>query len=465
MNTTPPQPEPEFPHESAAAPAFFPVPTDSLDTHELELDLYLMHDGRRPVLYRSVGSAYSMADCAKLAEQGVEHLYVPTAQHRVFRRMMTERLVRAYEDPELAWADRRRAVHAACGRMIDDLMHFPHLDGIFQTLGEIAGRMGRWCAEDEARFGELLDMSDRELRTAEHMVNVGVGCCLLAAELLGPESPALRDIVQGALTHDVGKRVVAPGVHAKEGRLSEHEWEQLRTHPAAGVEVLSAQTGTTSVAIAMARDHHERLDGHGYPAGLKGNEIGLPARLCAVVDIFDSIGAGRANRGGYPPARVLDSMREEAGTILDRRVFDAWARVVERVVDRHPERCVPESAGLRPPRVRMMVPSAPKQATVRGDPAARAVVATGAERACDLPVRIHTRATDGGPGEPADGRIVRIGRGTVGLETRSPARAGQLLRVGVPDGPVLDLLVQAHHYGPGGETVLECAVVTARRAG
>lgn len=453
MTATPNQPGPD----AAPAPeaAFFPVAVDSLDAHELELDLYLMHEGRRPVLYRSIGSAYSMADCVKLAERGVRQLYVPIAQHRAFQRVTVRRLVAAWEDPELHRDERVRVVRSCCGKMIEDLMDFPHVPGIARTIGQIADRFGSWCVRDRDRFGELMDMGEHDFEVVPHMLNVGVGCGMLCVELLGADAPSLRDVLQGGLVHDIGKRDLPAEILQKEGKLTDEEWTLLRAHPARGVEMLTRQRGVSQAAFDMTRDHHERLDGRGYPAGVKAAQIGPVARMCAVVDIYETMASARPHRAGVPARRVLESMRAEVGTVIDRAAFEAWERVVERLIERDPARCVPDRAGAETPRLRAVIPSAPKQAVVRHDPSA--AFAASRERACDLPVRVFgAGGADGG----VDGRLVAVSpAGGLRLVLAGAAPAGERVRVEIDGRGAVTAWVRNRSFGPAGEPVLACVLV------
>ena len=350
---------------------FFPVPIDALRSDELGLDLYLVHGGRRPVLYRSTGSAYSLSDCTSLAERGVTHLYIPTAQHRVFQALVSKQLSEAYEDPALGRAERTRIVRGACGRMIEDFMYDPTLPGLCGTIVSMADRFSAWCTEDETKFGYLLDMSAHDFYTISHMVNVGVGCGLLGTELLGAEHPMVRDLVLGGLVHDVGKRGVPAEVLNKEGKLTDEEWVLIRGHPGAGAEILSAQEHPEPLAVEMTLSHHERLDGKGYPHGLVEAKIGLPARICAVVDVYDALTAARPYRGPIPPRTVLAKMREEVGAAFDGKVFGAWERVVERMLEADPGRAVPDDPHANAPSLAEILPTpAAGGAPARGESAA-----------------------------------------------------------------------------------------------
>lgn len=336
---------------------FFPVPIDALESEELELDLHLVHGGRRAVLYRSAGSEYSVSDCMKLAEQGVTHLYVPTTQHRVFQALVSKRLTEAYSDPALERAERTRIVRGACGKMIEDFMNDPTLPGLGGTIASMADRFSGWCTQDETKFGYLLDMSEHDFYTITHMVNVGVGCGLLGAELLGSEHAMVRDLVLGGLVHDVGKRGVPAEVLNKEGKLTDEEWALIRGHPGAGAEILAAQEHPEPLAVEMALSHHERLDGKGYPHGLVEAKIGLPARICAVVDVYDALTAARPYRGPIPPRTVLAKMREEVGAAFDGKVFGAWERVVERMLEADPDRAVPDDPNATAPKMSEIMPT------------------------------------------------------------------------------------------------------------
>lgn len=442
---------------ASADAAFFPVAVDSLDAHELELDLYLMHEGRQPVLYRSIGSAYSMADCVKLAERGVQQLYVPIAQHRVFQRVTVRRLVAAWEDPQLHRDERVRVVRACCGKMIEDLMGFPHVPGIARTIGRIADRFGDWCIQDRDRFGELMDMGEHDFEVVTHMLNVGMGCGMLCVELLGPKAPTLREVLQGGLVHDIGKRDLPAEILQKEGKLTDEEWTRLKTHPTAGLELLARQNGVSHTAIDITRDHHERLDGRGYPAGLHAAQIGPMARMCAVVDIYEAMASARPHRAGVPARRVLESMRAEVGTVIDRAAFEAWERVVERLIERDPGRCLPDRAGAETPRLRAIIPSAPKQAVVRHDPS-EALLASR-ERACDLPVRVF--GADGSD-DGVEGRLVAVSSaGGLRLVLGGSAPAGERVLVAIEGRPALAAWVRNRSFGPRGEPVLACELVGA----
>lgn len=125
--------------------------------------------------------------------------------------------------------------------------------------------------------------------------------------------------------HDLGKRVVPPEILNKPGSLTAEEYEQIKRHPEAGVEILlEAAVGLSSSALALLRHHHERWDGDGYPDGLKGEEIPIVARVLSVADAYDAMTMDRPYRKGLPHSEAMLRVCDNAGTQFDPAVVAAW---------------------------------------------------------------------------------------------------------------------------------------------
>ncbi len=168
-----------------------------------------------------------------------------------------------------------------------------------------------------------LDLRDSE--TQWHSRRVGRYARRLASEL-GVGSRELDDIERGAMLHDIGKIGVRDAVLLKPGPLDAEEWREMQRHPALGYEILSG-IAFLDRARLIPLHHQEQFDGRGYPAGLKGEEICLGARIFAVVDTYDAITSDRP----YRSARSYEIARREiekyAGTQFDPQVVDAWLKV------------------------------------------------------------------------------------------------------------------------------------------
>lgn len=149
--------------------------------------------------------------------------------------------------------------------------------------------------------------------TVQHSVNVAI-LAMLAAGHFGLTDEERTMLGLGALLHDIGKSQVPVDVLRKPGPLNEAEWVQMRRHPELGHRLILARAGGVEPRVAeVALCHHERLDGKGYPVGLKDTQIGLFARLAMVADVWDAMVSARWYKPSFPFAYVASYMRSNRG--------------------------------------------------------------------------------------------------------------------------------------------------------
>jgi putative nucleotidyltransferase with HDIG domain len=144
----------------------------------------------------------------------------------------------------------------------------------------------------------------------------------MVAERLGLPAEEVDRIRTAAMVHDVGKVRTPIEVLHKPGQLTDEEYAIIKEHPVDGGHLVEALGDDRLTAIV--RHHHERLDGRGYPDGLKGDEIPLGARIVAVADTFDAITSARAYRPASPHRKALAILSKEAGTQLDADAVRAF---------------------------------------------------------------------------------------------------------------------------------------------
>ncbi len=137
----------------------------------------------------------------------------------------------------------------------------------------------------------------------------------------------LLELELAARLHDVGKIRVPRELLLRPGPLTEEEREVMELHPGWGAELLAQVPGMAAVALAV-RHHHERVDGSGYPAGLKGEQIPLASRIIAVADAYATMVRGRRYRNPIPAPNAVEELRVHSGMQFDAQVVDALAEVV-----------------------------------------------------------------------------------------------------------------------------------------
>ena len=166
-------------------------------------------------------------------------------------------------------------------------------------------------------------IEQRDQYTGEHVLRV-VRYSVMIGGALGlakAEGDALR---LSAILHDIGKIGVADSILRKPGRLSEEEFSTIRGHPTIGGRILDHMGQQLADVIPGVRHHHERIDGHGYPDGLHGDQIPQSARIIAVADAFDAMTTDRPYRPGLPVEAALQEIRINLDAQFDRDIGDAF---------------------------------------------------------------------------------------------------------------------------------------------
>ncbi len=190
------------------------------------------------------------------------------------------------------------------------------------------------------QWGDSIESADRYTRG--HCERVANYACALATAA-GVEPEALLWFRMGAFLHDVGKIVVPPTILNKPGPLTADERRLIESHPDAGVELIDDVDFPWDIR-PMVRHHHEAWDGSGYPAGLAGEEIPLPARILCVADVYDALASDRPYRRAFRHDQTLEIMAAEAGSKLDPALFDVF-RGLELGADAEPARTGTAAAG------------------------------------------------------------------------------------------------------------------------
>jgi response regulator RpfG family c-di-GMP phosphodiesterase len=147
-----------------------------------------------------------------------------------------------------------------------------------------------------------------------------------SAVLLGFTDESLEQIRLGGELHDIGKIGTREDILNKPGPLTFSEFEHVKLHTSLGERILAPFLSESHTVLRIVRSHHERIDGSGFPDGLRGDQIPLEARIVAVVDAFDAMTTNRAYRPSRPVPEALEELRRGAGVHFDAAVVDAFIK-------------------------------------------------------------------------------------------------------------------------------------------
>ncbi|KTB80555.1 HD-GYP domain-containing protein [Pseudomonas syringae] len=209
------------------------------------------------------------------------------------------------------------------------------------------------CMFTEARMGRAMDVDNVQLLVEEisnsilrhphalislsrlktsdeytYMHSVAVCALMVAlAKRMGMPDDQVREAGVAGLMHDVGKMMIAPAVLNKPGRLTRDEFEIMKAHPELGVKILMDTQPVAASVIDVCLHHHEKVDGSGYPHGLKGDQISIFARMGAVCDVYDAITSDRPYKKGWGVAHSIREMASWQGH-FDDVVFQSFVKTV-----------------------------------------------------------------------------------------------------------------------------------------
>lgn len=198
---------------------------------------------------------------------------------------------------------------------------------VLEGLREVESR------ERETLYRLARAIEYRDSGTGLHLLRMSHYAEVLA-EALGMSEDDVSTLTSAAPLHDIGKIGIPDAVLLKRASLSDDEFGVMRRHPLIGYDILrDSQSRFVQMGALIALRHHERWDGSGYPDGLKGEDIPLPARIVAVADVFDALTSERPYKRAWTPDEAFDYMKAHRGTLFDPSVVDALfanqARILE----------------------------------------------------------------------------------------------------------------------------------------
>jgi HD-GYP domain-containing protein (c-di-GMP phosphodiesterase class II) len=215
------------------------------------------------------------------------------------------------------------------------LRQISNVSGLLVLCTELGSRLAlcKYAAEQQAYDSTVSALCQavetKDLYTRGHSERVSLGSVLIARQL-GMREDRVGAIRYAGMLHDVGKLGVPTRVLQKSGQLTQDEFDAIKLHPVRGFEMLRG-IDFLNEALAGIIHHHERLDGRGYPMGLKGADIPEFARIIAVADALDAMTSTRSYRAAKSVEEALSEIRASAGTQFDLVMVEA----VDLAIARH----------------------------------------------------------------------------------------------------------------------------------
>jgi len=314
-------------HDDADSRGFIPIAVDTLLPSAMcDFDLYLRQiRGGKPTLYRRRRYPLAQNDLDRLIAQGVRTLHVLYDERDLYANYLKTMLV---SQQQFTPAQKYRILKAAARSMLTENFSSGSLDSHLASVDSLSQQMVESICNDDMLLRDVFLLMTHDYYSYTHVTNVSTYSLALARALGMSEREELVELVSGALLHDIGKRHLPPGLLNKPGKLTPQEMVLMKQHPQKGFEELCLRGDLTWAQLMMVYQHHERLDGKGYPVGIGGGEIHPWAKICAVADVFDALTSARPYRKPNDPEAAVEFFERRAGGAFDAEIVRCLSKLM-----------------------------------------------------------------------------------------------------------------------------------------
>jgi len=220
-------------------------------------------------------------------------------------------------------------IHSEAQELVGNFMNSAKIGAAIDVapIHKLADELQSSVTRNANALGCLGRIREKDNYLLEHSVNLSVLMSIFGQYRKLSED-VMHQTVVGALLHDLGKILTPDEVLHKPGRLTPEEYEVMKLHARHSRDILSATEGIGELTVITAAQHHERMDGTGYPEGLKGEAISEYGRMVAITDVYDAITADRVYHRGMTPTQGLKKLLEWSGSHLDPSLVRQFIRCI-----------------------------------------------------------------------------------------------------------------------------------------
>jgi len=315
--------------------ASHPARYREIAVHTLRLDsvlpftLHTQIEGEY-LIYRREGLPFTATQREALLDNGLETLFIAPDQVTLYWDYLNENIRKILGDESVPILERSAALYRSTEEICRRIVSLPIDRENVQLAQNVVVESIRFQSAGKDALHSLMAQMTAEPNLHTHALNVCQYGLALARELGALSAEALEGFGTGILLMDVGMLEIPAALAFKDGPLSFDEWSLIKRHPALGLEAIDALEGVTDIVREVTFGHHERLDGSGYPQGLKGREVTAPMRIVGVAETFTALTTGRAYRPAMTTFEAIRQMRTELREGFDPRVVEALIRLVAK---------------------------------------------------------------------------------------------------------------------------------------
>ncbi len=282
---------------------------------EAPVDLYLNKGKELSLLFRKDQglSSDAYAEISKMTDR----LYHDKTAEVNWQDLVESNLSAILDSP-LPTEGKAAVAYGSAARQTQQIFEEFNEEG-YAAAGETVEAMNKLMNEPGA-MESFFQLTVHDYYTYTHSVHVYIYSSLLTRAIIGDENEVLlKELGIGFLLHDIGKKDISPAILNKKGKLNDEEWAEIKKHPGTGYDLLTNVSGSlTDEVTQIVLQHHEKIDGSGYPKGLKESDIGRFGKICGIADVYDALTTRRSYKEAMSKMTAFTIMQDSPGHFDDK---------------------------------------------------------------------------------------------------------------------------------------------------
>lgn len=284
----------------------------------VSFSIFLERNGKL-LLYKPSGETVTEENIERMLRMGSKVLYIEEEEKRGLFDYYQNNIDYLLKSEYIAPLKKSVILHGVSEHIMEKSFQKPELQDNFRLWEKTVRDNFTFMMGHQEVFESMITVAEKDQYTYIHSVNVGLLMLGCAVEAGVKDQQEILQIGMGGLLHDIGKAMVPDAIIRKQGALSREEWVIIKKHPEVGLKLLAEHRQIGEQSRIIVAQHHEAVNGAGYPARLEGESIDYWARMCKIVDAYDAMTSNRSYSFAVSPMEAMRRMI--AGDGFDRRLM------------------------------------------------------------------------------------------------------------------------------------------------
>jgi putative nucleotidyltransferase with HDIG domain len=314
----------------SAEVAYYPIDLDGLVVDSvLDFNIYLpAGDQGRYIFFRSPNLPFTVAHRNRLLEHDVRTVFIRSDERLQYARYLEHNIGNVLANPEVPPAKKATLLYSVSKNVVREAFAEPRSSTIVPRTRKLAAETVDYVLQSERSLAQLASVMATDYYTYTHSINVCAFAVALAHRA-GVDRADVADLATGALLHDLGKSQVPRDLLTRSGPLSAQEMAVMRSHVTWGEQIIVEHQAVSPLGLLAVSQHHEKVDGSGYPRQLAADKVHLFGRITAIADCFDAMTTNRSYQAAMSAYDALSRMKTTLSGQFDQGLLEQFIRLLQ----------------------------------------------------------------------------------------------------------------------------------------